>query len=273
MSRITTRDGTEIFYKDWGSGPPVVFSHGWPLSSDVWDEQMLFFAERGYRCIAHDRRGHGRSGQPWHGNDLDTYADDLATLLDTLELTNAILVGHSTGCGEIARYIAWYGSRRVAKVVLIAASPPLLLRRPVGPKRPPSDAFDGLRGAVLDDRSRFFKDLSLRVYGRSQPNADTSTQGLRYAFWLQGMQAGLKGVLDSIETLADSYLTDDLKKLDVPTLILHGSADQLVPFGASALTAQIVSRSTLKVYPGAQHGLYATHRHQVNGDLLAFFSA
>ena len=270
MPTITTRDATQIYYKDWGSGPPVVFSHGWPLSADAWDDQMLFLAAQGYRCIAHDRRGHGRSSQPWIGNEMDTYADDLAALATALDLKGAVHVGHSTGGGEVARYIGRHGSERVAKAVLIGAVPPLMLKTPANPAGTPKDAFDQLRAGVLADRSQLFKDLTAPFYGANRPGAKVS-QGLRDSFWLQGMQAGFKGVYDCIKAFSETDFTEDLRKIDVPTLILHGDEDQIVPIAASALlSSKIVKGATLKVYPGAPHGLTATHKDQVNQDLLAF---
>jgi non-heme chloroperoxidase len=270
---ITTTDGTQIYFKDWGAGQPVVFSHGWPLSADAWEDQMMFLSAQGYRCIAHDRRGHGRSSQPWNGNDMDTYADDLAALVEALDLKNAIHVGHSTGGGEVARYIGRHGTKRVAKAVLISAIAPLMLKTAANPGGLPIDAFDRIRASVLADRSQFFKDLSGPFYGANRPNANVS-QGLRDTFWLQGMQAGFKGVYDCIKVFSETDLTPDLEKLDVPTLILHGDDDQIVPIGASALrSSQIVRGATLKVYKGAPHGMPSTLKDQINADLLAFIKA
>jgi non-heme chloroperoxidase len=270
MNMITTKDGTKIYFKDWGTGRPVVFSHGWPLTADAWDAQMLFLGENGYRVIAHDRRGHGRSSQPWNGNDMDTYADDLGALVETLDLKNATLVGHSTGGGEVARYIGRHGSKRVSKAVLIASVPPLMLKTKNNPGGLPISAFDQIRAGVVADRSQFFKDLTTPFYGYNKPGAKIS-QGVRDSFWLQGMQASIKGVYDCIKAFSETDFTDDLKKIDVPTLILQGDADQIVPIDdASRLSAKIVKHSTLKVYPGAPHGMCTTHADQVNADLLAF---
>lgn len=270
MPSITTTDGTEIYYKDWGTGQPVVFSHGWPLSADAWEDQMLFLGSHGYRAIAHDRRGHGRSSQPWNGNDMDTYADDLAALTQALGLENAVHVGHSTGGGEVARYIGRHGTERVAKAVLIGAVPPLMVKTDANPLGLPMDVFDGIRAGVLADRSQFFKDLSSPFYGANRPGSKVS-QGLRDSFWLQGMQAGFKAVVDCIKAFSETDFTGDLKKIDVPTLIIHGDDDQMVPINDSALlSAALVKGSTLKVYPGAPHGLCSTHKNQVNADLLAF---
>ena len=270
MPTITTKDGTEIYYKDWGSGQPVVFSHGWPLSADAWEDQMIFLGERGFRCIAHDRRGHGRSGQPWGGNDLDTYADDLADLARVLDLKEAIHVGHSTGGGEVTRYIGRHGTKRVAKAVLIGAIPPLMLKTPANPGGLPLEVFDGLRNGVLNDRSQFFKDLALPFYGANRENARVS-QGLMDFFWLQSMMCGMKGAYDCIQAFSETDLTEDLKRIDVPTLILHGDDDQIVPIGASAmLSSKIVKGATLKVYPGLPHGMCSTHKELVNADLLGF---
>jgi non-heme chloroperoxidase len=266
-------DNIDLYYKDWGSGQPVVFSHGWPLSADAWEDQMMFLASHGYRCIAHDRRGHGRSSQPWNGNDMDTYADDLATLVEALDLRNAVHVGHSTGGGEVARYIGRHGTKRVAKAVLVNGIPPLMLKTPANPDGLPIEAFDAIRAGVLADRSQFFKDLTGPFYGANRPGA-TVSQGVRDSFWLQGMQAGLKGAFDCIKVFSETDHTEDLKKFDVPTLIIHGDDDQIVPIGASAmLSSKIVKGSTLKVYPGAPHGLPTTHKDQVNTDLLAFLKA
>jgi non-heme chloroperoxidase len=270
MSTFTTNDGTQIFFRDWSEGQPVVFSHGWPLSADAWDSQMVFLGQHGYRVVAHDRRGHGRSAQTWNGNDMNTYADDLAQLLERLDLRNAILVGHSTGGGEVARYVGRHGTARVAKVVLLGAVPPLMLKTASNPGGLPLEVFDKIRAGTFTDRSQFFRDLTVPFYGFNRPGAKVS-QGLQESFWLQGMQAGIKPVLDCIKQFSETDFTEDLKKIDVPTLVAHGDDDQIVPIGASALlTAKLVKGSTLKVYPGGPHGLAQTRVDEFNADLLSF---
>lgn len=270
MNTITTKDGTSIFYKDWGSGQPVVFSHGWPLSADAWEDQMVFLGLQGYRVIAHDRRGHGRSGQSWSGNDMDTYADDLAGLFEKLDLRDAIMIGHSTGGGEVARYIGRHGNKRVAKAVLVGAVPPTMMKSAAYPGGLPKEVFDGIRSGVLADRSQFFKDLSGPFYGANRPGAKVS-QGQRDSFWLMGMQGSLKSEFDCIKQFSETDFTEDLKKITVPTLFVHGDDDQIVPVGGSAqLAVKLVKNGTLKVYAGAPHGLATTHKDQLNKDLLAF---
>jgi non-heme chloroperoxidase len=274
MSMLAMKDSTQIYYKDWGTGPPIVFSHGWPLNADSWEAQMLFLASNGYRCIAHDRRGHGRSSQPWNGNEMNTYADDLATLIETLDLKNAVLFGFSTGGGEVARYIGCHGTKRVAKAGLISAVPPLMLKTATNPGGLPIEVFDQLRAASIADRSQLYKDLaSGPFFGFNRPGAKIS-QGMIDWFWLQGMQAGHKNTLDCIKAFSETDFTEDLKRFDVPTLIVHGDDDQIVPIGAAALSsAKLVKKTTLKVYPGAPHGLTDTHKGQLNADLLAFLKA
>jgi len=273
MSKLTTKDGTEIYYKDWGAGQPFVFSHGWPLTGDAWDGQMVFLAAQGYRCIAHDRRGHGRSGQPSQGNDMDTYADDLAELIESLSLKGAILVGHSAGGGEVARYIGRHGSRRVAKAVLVGAVAPLMLKTEANPGGLPMAVFDAIRAGVAADRSQFYLDLTTTFYGANRPGARVS-QGVRDAFWLQGMQGGLKNQLDCVKAFSETDFTLELKAFDVPTLFLHGDDDQIVPLAASSqAAAKLVRNAILKVYPGGSHGLADTRKDELNADLLAFARA
>jgi non-heme chloroperoxidase len=275
MGTITTKDGTEIFYKDWGTGQPVVFSHGWPLNADAWDDQLFLVASSGYRAIAHDRRGGGRSGQPWAGNDLDTYADDLANLIEALDLHQVILVGHSTGGGEVTRYMGRHGTARVAKAVLVSAIPPLMLQTDANPGGLPIDVFDAIREGITTDRSQYYQDLSAPFYGANRPDS-TVSQGLRDSFWRMCMQVGEKGAYDCVKAFSETDLTEDLKKIDVPTLIIHGDDDQIVPIGAAALqSAKIVKDATLKIYPGAPHGLAQTtaYKDEFNSDLLGFFKS
>ena len=273
MSTITTRDGAEIFYKDWGTGQPVVLSHGWPLDADAWDVQMVFLAERGYRVVAHDRRGHGRSSQTWTGNDMDTYADDLAELMDALDLRDVVLVGHSTGGGEVARYIGRHGTGRLSKAVLLSAVPPLMLKTKANPNGTPIKVFDDLRTQTRTNRSQFWRDLATPFYGYNRKGAKP-VQGVMDLFWLEGMRGGIKGELDCIKAFSETDFTDDLKKFDVPTLIAQGDDDQIVPIGASALlSSKLVKDATLKIYPGAPHGLATTRADEFNVDLLGFIQS
>ena len=270
MGTITTTDGTQIFYKDWGAGRPVVLSHGWPLNADAWDDQMWFLASRGLRCIAHDRRGHGRSSQPWTGNDLDTYADDLSALMEALDLRDAVMIGHSTGGGEVARYLGRYGTKRVAKAALVSAIPPLMLKTAANPGGLPIEVFDGIRAGLIADRSQYYRELAAPFYGANRPGSKVS-QGATDAFWMWSMQAGIAGAYQCIKAFSETDLTEDIKQIDIPTLVLHGDDDQIVPITDSALlSSKLIRKATLKVYPGAPHGLMATHRDQFNSDLLSF---
>jgi non-heme chloroperoxidase len=271
MPTITTKDGTQIFYKDWGKGQPIVFSHGWPLSADDWDGQMLFFGQRGFRVIAHDRRGHGRSTQTWDGNDMNTYADDLAALFEKLDLKDVIMVGHSTGGGEVARYLGRHGAKRVSKAVLISSVPPLMLKTEKNPAGLPISVFDGLRAALAANRAQFYQDITLPFYGYNRPGAKIS-EGIREHWWLQGMLGGVKAHYDCIKAFSETDFTEDLKKIDIPVLVMHGDDDQIVPIvAAGLLSAKILKNATLKVYPGFPHGMPATNADQINADLLTFF--
>src|SRR5215510_14969308 len=273
MSTITVKDGTTIYYKDWGKGPVVTLSHGWPLNSDMWDGQMLFLAEHGFRAVAHDRRGHGRSSQPWSGNDMDGYADDLAALLDALDLRDITMVGHSTGGGEVARYVGRHGSKRVAGAVLVSAVPPIMVKSATNPEGLPIEVFDQIRAGVAGDRSQFYKDLALQFYGANRPGAKVS-QGILDQFWLWSMQAGAKGSYDSVKAFSETDFTEDLKKFDIPTLVMHGEDDQIVPVKDSAKKSARLIRGAKEIYyPGAPHGLTATHQDRVNADLLAFLKS
>ncbi|TCR82234.1 alpha/beta hydrolase [Rhizobium sp. BK376] len=273
MPTITTKDGAQIFYKDWGKGQPVVFSHGWPLNADAWDDQLFCVASNGYRAVAHDRRGHGRSSQTWDGNDMDTYADDLAAVIEALDLKDIILVGHSTGGGEVTRFIGRHGTSRVAKAVLVGAIPPLMLKTEANPEGLPLSVFDGIRAGVAGDRSQFYKDLAFPFYGANREGSKVS-EGLREQFWLQSMQVGIKGSYDCVKVFSETDLTEDLKKFDIPTLFIHGDDDQIVPIVAAArIASKIVKDATLKVYPGGAHGLTATEKDKFNADLLAFLKA
>ena len=271
MTTITTKDGTQIYYKDWGTGQPIVFSHGWPLTADDWDAQMLFFGQRGYRVIAHDRRGHGRSSQTWDGNEMDTYSDDLAVLFETLDLKNAIMVGHSTGGGEVARYLGRHGTKRAAKAALISAVPPLMLKTDKNPGGLPISVFDGLRAELAANRAQFYKDITQPFYGYNRPGAKIS-EGIREKWWLQGMLGGVKAHYDCIKAFSETDFTEDLKKIDIPVMVMHGDDDQIVPIGAAGLMcAKILKNATLKVYPGFPHGMPTTNADQINSDLLTFF--
>jgi len=273
MNTITAKDGAKIFYKDWGSGPPIVFSHGWPLTADDWDAQMLYFGQQGFRVIAHDRRGHGRSTQTWDGNEMNTYADDLAALMDALKLEKAVMVGHSTGGGEVTRYLGRHGTKRVAKAVLIGAVPPLMLKTDKNPGGLPISVFDGIRAGVVADRSQSFMDITIPFYGYNRPGAKIS-EGVRKKFWLQGMLGGVKPHYDCIKAFSETDFTEDLKKIDVPVLVMHGDDDQIVPIGASAnMSAELLPKATSKIYPGLSHGLCTTHAELVNPELLKFIKA
>ncbi|KQN77084.1 MULTISPECIES: alpha/beta fold hydrolase [unclassified Duganella] len=273
VDSVITEDGTRIHFKDWGTGPAVVFSHGWPLQGDAWEDQMIFLASHGYRVIAHDRRGHGLSSQPWGGNDMDTYADDLATLLNALDIKEATLVGHSTGGGEVARYIGRHGSARVKKAVLVGAVPPQMVKSATNPGGLPMEVFDGIRAGVLADRSQFFKDLTLPFYGYNRPGAKVS-EGVRDTFWAQGMQCGIKNAYDCIKQFSEVDFTEDLKKIDVPVLVVHGSDDQIVPIDAAGkASAKIIKNAKLVIYEGAPHGLPTTHKDKLNADLLEFLQS
>jgi non-heme chloroperoxidase len=273
LNTITVKDGITIYYKDWGAGQPIVFSHGWPLTADAWDAQMMFFGQQGYRVIAHDRRGNGRSSQAWDGNEMNTYADDLAALIAALDLKDAVLIGHSTGGGEVARYLGRHGTQRVSKAVLIGAVPPLMLKTDSNPGGLPISAFDGIRAGVLNDRSQFYKDLSMPFYGYNRSNVKIS-EGVRDNFWLQGMEGSIKSQYDTVKAFSETDFTEDLKKIDVPTLVLHGDDDQIVPIDAAGrMSAKIVKNAKLKVYPGYPHGMCQTHADEINADVLAFLKS
>jgi non-heme chloroperoxidase len=271
MANITTKDGTHIYYKDWGTGQPIVFSHGWPLTADDWDAQMLYFGQRGYRVIAHDRRGHGRSSQTWDGNEMNTYSDDLAALFEKLDLKNVIMVGHSTGGGEVARYLGRHGTKRVAKAVLMSAVPPLMLKTEKNSNGAPMAVFDEIRSGVANNRAEFYRDITLPFYGYNRPGAKIS-EGIRQHWWLQGMMGGIKAHYDCVKAFSETDFTEDLRKIDIPVLVMHGDDDQIVPIDAAGLmSAKILKKATLKVYPGFPHGMAATNTEQINADLLTFF--
>ena len=273
MGTISTKDGTQIFYKDWGAGQPIVFSHGWPLTADDWDAQMLFFGQRGFRVIAHDRRGHGRSTQTWDGNEMNTYADDVAALLDALDVKNAVMIGHSTGGGEVTRYLGRHGTKRVAKAAIVGAVPPLMLKTAANPGGLPLEVFDGIRAGVVKDRSQTYMDITIPFYGYNRAGAVIS-QGVRDKFWLQGMLGGVKPQYDCIKAFSETDFTEDLKKIDIPVLVMHGDDDQIVPIGASAhMSAKLLPTPTLKVYPGFSHGMCTVNADTINADLLAFIRA
>jgi non-heme chloroperoxidase len=270
MPFVTTKDGSNIFYKDWGSGRPIVFSHGWPLNADAWDAQMLFLGSKGYRVIAHDRRGHGRSAQTWDGNEMDTYAEDVAALFTKLDLQDAVFVGHSTGGGEVAHYLGRHGTARVKKAVLIGAVPPIMLKSEANPEGLPRKVFDDIRAGVINDRSQFYRDLAVPFYGYNRPNAKVS-QGVIDSFWLQGMLGGIKAQYDCIKAFSETDFNNDLREIDIPVLLLHGDDDQIVPIDDSAKkSAKLLKKSTLKVIPGAPHGMCTTLADQINNELLAF---
>lgn len=272
MSTFKAKDGTELYYKSWGTGQPIVFSHGWPLSSDDWDTQMLYFLERGFRVVAHDRRGHGRSSQTPEGNEMNTYADDLASLMEELDLTDAVLIGHSTGGGEVTRYLGRHGTKRTSKAVLLGAVPPLMLKTPENPDGLPVSVFDDIRKGVAEDRSQFYKELTMPFYGYNRPGA-TISEGVREHWWLQGMMGSIKAQYDCIKAFSETDFTEDLKKIDIPVLVMHGEDDQIVPLGASALlSAKLLRHATLKIYPGLSHGMAKTHPEKINADLLAFIN-
>lgn len=270
MPTITTNDGTDIYYKDWGSGPTITFSHGWPLTADAWDAQMLFFGQRGYRVIAHDRRGHGRSSQTWDGNNMDTYADDLAQLFDKLDVKDITMVGHSTGGGEVTRYLGRHGTKRVKKAVLMSAVPPIMVKTDANPEGLPLEVFDGLRASLASNRPEFYRELTLPFYGYNRPGAKVS-EGIREHWWLQGMLGGVKAHYECIKAFSETDFNEDLKKIDIPVFVMHGDDDQIVPYADAGLkSAKLLKHSTLKIYPGHPHGMATTHADEINADILAF---